>query len=99
MQRYQVTCLKCKKSDNILIDKRSIIAFEKGASTNFLAGRYRKDMQWGWECICGNDNRLSKQEENMFDTLIDPRSNKLGIDKIMAGLKLDDSKQFKMEAV
>lgn len=99
MKRYKVTCLKCKADDTIIINGKEIIGFEKGASTNFLAGRYRKDMQWGWECICGNDNRISKQEENNMDFLIDPRSNKAGIDKIVAGLKLDDKKQFSMGEV
>lgn len=96
MKRYKVTCLKCKQNDTVIINGKEIIGFEKGASTNFLAGRYRADMEWGWECMCGNDNRISKQEESKMDFLIDPRSNKAGIDKIVAGLKLDDAKQFSM---
>jgi len=97
MNRYEVTCLKCKQSDILLIDDNShaIINYGKGAGTNLLAGRWRKDSQWGWECICGNDNRVSKQEEQFLTELVTQGS----IEDIKKSLKLDDNKQFKVKAI
>lgn len=97
MKRYEVTCLKCKQSDILLIDDNShaIINYGKGASTNLLAGRWRKDERFGWECICGNDNRVSKQEEQFLSELVTQGS----IEDIKASLKIDDSKQFTMIGV
>lgn len=97
MKRYEVTCLKCKQSDILLIedDSHAIINYSKGASTNLLAGRWRKDNQWGWECICGNDNRVSKQEEQFLTELVTQGS----IEDIKASLKIDDKKQFSMVGV
>ena len=97
MKRYEVTCLKCKQSDILLIDDNShaIINYGKGASTNLLAGRWRKDERFGWECICGNDNRVSKQEEQFLSELVTQGS----IEDIKKSLKIDDNKQFKMVGV
>jgi hypothetical protein len=100
MNRYEVTCLKCKQSDILLIDDNShaIINYGKGASTNLLAGRWRKDMQWGWECICSNDNRISKQEESFLSELV-TKGDKRAIEDIKKSLKIDDKKQFAMVEV
>lgn len=100
MKRYEVTCLKCKQSDILLIDDNShaIINYGKGASTNLLAGRWRKDERFGWECICGNDNRVSKQEEQFLSELV-TKGDKRAIEDIKKSLKIDDSKQFTMIGV
>ena len=100
MKRYEVTCLKCKQTDTLLIDddSHSIINYGKGASTNLLAGRWRADMSFGWECICGNDNRVSKQEERFLSELV-TKGDKNSIDKIKASLKIDDKKQFSIIGV
>lgn len=95
MNTYKVTCLKCGESDNILINDKSIINYEKGAGTNLLSGRYRSDMEWGWECICGNDNRISKQEESFVEKLVQKGS----VEAIRATLKIDDKKQFNMRLI
>jgi len=97
MKRYEITCLKCKQSDILLIedDSHAIINYSKGAGTNLLAGRWRKDNQWGFECICGNDNRVSKQEEQFLTELVTQGS----IEDIKASLKIDDNKQFTMVGV
>lgn len=100
MKRYEITCLKCKQSDICLIDDTShaIINFGKGAGTNLLSGRWRKDMQFGWECVCGNDNRISKQEEAFLSELV-TKGDKKAIDDIKKSLKIDDKKQFVMVRV
>lgn len=99
MQRYEITCLKCKKSDVITIDesRHQILRWDKMLATNFLAGRFRKDLQWGFECICGNDNRLAKEEKGEMAELVQgpPQT----IKKIADSLKIPDAKQFTMARV
>jgi len=101
MKRYKVTCLKCKKSDVAIIDEnsKSLIGFEKSMATNFLSIRWRQDQSWGFECECGNDSRISKQEEKFMHQLVDPRTPKVGIEAIKASLKIEDSKKFTMVGV
>lgn len=100
MKRYEVTCLKCKQSDILLIDDNShaIINYGKGASTNLLAGRWRKDERWGWECSCSNDSRIGKQEEAYIKELV-TSGNKQAINDIIKGLNIKDEKKFSMKPV
>lgn len=96
MKRYKVTCLQCEKSDVIVVDesRHQVIDYEGKMNTNFRTFRWRGDLQWGFECICGNDNRLAPNESKDFDKLVkgDPESLK----KIAASLLIDDKKQFEM---
>lgn len=94
MQSYILTCLNCQQSDTITIDDDNKILFKRGESTNFLSGRYRQDMQWGFECKCGNDSRISKSEESYFDKLVSGAP--MGIEAVRRSLKTDDSKKFAM---
>ncbi len=100
MKRYEVTCLKCKESDVLLIEdeQHAIVNFGKGAGTNLLAGRWRGSKDWGWECICGNDNRISKQESEYLDQLV-TRGDAKTIDDIKKSLSIPDAKQFRMAVV
>jgi len=98
-KRYQVTCLKCKQSDVLTIEESShvILDFAKQMMTNILAGRWRRDLQWGFQCRCGNDNRLSAVEKDEFDTLV--QGDPISVEKIAASLKIPDEKQFVMKVV
>lgn len=100
MQKYEVRCLKCKQSDVLLIDdnNHAIVNYGKGINTNLLAGRWRKDMKWGWECICGNDNRISLVEKDYIVELVQKGTPKT-IEDIKKSLKIDDKKQFVMVGV
>lgn len=99
MRKYKVTCLNCKRSDVLTIDESNHQVWDYAGKlmTNFLSARFRKDGQWGFECVCGNDNRLSSAEAKDFDTLV--AGDPLSIKRIADSLKLDDSKQFVMGAV
>ncbi len=68
-QRYKVTCKKCKGnreivitdvqgSERILWDDTVLDPKE----AKILSGRRRLDGEWGWECVCGNYDLLTKQE-------------------------------------
>lgn len=97
MKQLKVTCLSCKKSDTITIDERSHTVWDYGKKllTNFLSARWRSDLQWGFECVCGNDNRLAKAEKKDFDTLV--QGDPMSIKRIADSLKIPDEKQFTME--
>jgi hypothetical protein len=94
MKRYEVTCLKCKTSAFVRISENHEIMFEGGVSTNLLAGRWRKSMDFGWECTCGNDNRISKQEQNEMNELV--KGTPQQIADIVKSLDIADNKQFRL---
>lgn len=97
-KKYKVTCLSCEESDVVTIQEANhfILDFAKKIRTNFLAGRYRADLQWGWECRCGNDNRLSSSEAEQFEQLV--KGDEVSVERIARSLQIPDSKQFIMEA-
>lgn len=96
---YKVTCLKCKKSDVLAIEDKGhvVLGYAKQIATNFLAARWRKDLQWGFECSCGNDNRLSYTEKPDFNKLV--QGDTLSIENIAKSLNIPDEKQFRMEII
>ncbi|TAL08210.1 MAG: hypothetical protein EPO02_13565 [Nitrospirae bacterium] len=98
-KKYRVTCLKCGESDILTIETANhlILDFAKQMLTNILAGRWRKDLQWGFECRCGNDNRLAAAEKDEFDALV--QGSVMTVEKIARSLQIPDEKQFKMVEV
>lgn len=99
MKRYKVTCLDCNGSDVITIDedKHVVVDYEEKFNTPFRVFRWRSDYKWGFECGCGNDNRLAPSESDSMDKLV--KGDPLSIKKIAASLLIPDEKQFKMEVV
>lgn len=97
MKKYKVTCLECEESDLLFVDdtNHQVGETERKLNTNFLSFRWRPDLQWGFECKCGNDNRLAAKEADDFDNLVggDP----LSVEKIAASLLIPDEKQFEMK--
>lgn len=71
-----------------------VMGYEKMLGTNFMAARWRKDMRWGFECKCGNDNRLALAEKGDMDKLV--MGTPLSIAKIAKSLTIPDSEQFTM---
>jgi hypothetical protein len=99
MKSYKVTCLQCKESDTVTIEESGhrVIDWAKQISTNFLAARWRKDLQWGFECKCGNDNRLAKGELSDFSNLV--QGDDLSIKRIADTLAIPDKEQFTMRSI
>lgn len=98
-KKYKVTCLKCKESDLLtVIDGLYVVEYDKKAQTNFLSARVRTDETWGFECKCGNDNRLAANEVGRIDELVTQATGDQ-MDKIKSQLLIPDNKQFTMEAV
>lgn len=99
MKRYKVTCLDCEASDILTIDEQAhrVLDYEGKFQTPFRSFRWRKDMQWGFHCECGNDNRLAPSEAGDMDKLV--QGDKQSIDKIVASLLIPDNKQFEMRTI
>lgn len=57
---YKITCKKCRGTSKVkIIDDEHIQYID---TTPIISARKRKDLQWGFECLCGNDTRMCKQE-------------------------------------
>lgn len=93
MTKYSVTCLACKNSDAIVIDGEQILW---GTPKNIISGRHRLDRNWGWECMCGNNTILTKQEDEYITDKVNPNPKEIA--DIIKNLVVDNSKKFSMEA-
>lgn len=105
MQSYKVTCLSCNGS-NIA----KITDYQDGKIINLnddhkrypdkifiISGRYRPDMEFGWECgKCGNYSLVAPQEKNDVASLVSNGSES-ALEKIKASLKRPNEKKFHME--
>lgn len=92
--KYKVTCKKCKQSDIIQIEQDTQILW--GKNTYIISGRKRLDMQWGWQCLCGNNDLLSIQEEREITDKANP--DPIEINQIIKNLEPEKSK-FVMDRV
>lgn len=61
---YKITCLDCKSNQVVDIDERRQINW--GNADRIISGRYRLDNQWGWQCICGNNDIMTGQEKRVI---------------------------------
>jgi hypothetical protein len=107
MEQYKVTCLKCKGSNKVIITDVGKNRQEYMIDLNtdhqkspgniyIISGRYRGDMRFGWECICGQDSRVARQEADQIDRLV-VNGGESAIQKIMSSLAVQDDKKFTME--
>lgn len=92
--KYKVTCRNCKQFDVIQIDHDTIIVW--GKNTYIISGRKRLDMQWGFQCICGNNDIMTKQELRTVTDKTNP--DPAEINQILKNLKPDKPK-FVMDRV
>lgn len=65
--------------------------------TPIIACRFRPDMKWGFECLCGNDTRLAPQERQDADMLVAGAGKDL-IARIVKAATATPERNFKMEA-
>lgn len=95
VKEYKVTCLKCKGSNVVPIaDDRSVMW--KNAD-RIISARFRLDNQWGFQCICGNSNLLTKQEDEQIDNKQSPDPKQ--ITDIVKNLIPDNRKLFEMRSI
>lgn len=91
---YRVTCKKCKNSEELIIDTSNTIYWKP--VKHIISGRFRLDMNWGWQCICGNDDLITQQEKREIRNLQSP--NPSDITKVLKAL-VPDKPKFKMELI
>lgn len=97
MQQYRVTCLGCKKSDTVMITQQNAVIFEGGVNTHLLSARMRADGKWGFECLCGADTRLCREEIPDFDKLV--YGSAMKIIELKNMLSRPQREQFRMESI
>lgn len=57
---YSITCKQCNGTAKVTIKDDQFIDYID--TTPIISARKRSDLKWGFECICGNDTRLCKEE-------------------------------------
>lgn len=90
-----VTCLNCKGHAQIKIINDSQVMYID--HTPIIAARFRPDMKWGFECICGNDTRLAPQERDQVDMLM-AGSDPGIIERVVKTVTQKPETKFKMES-
>lgn len=100
--KYKITCLKCKATRDIVIQKTAVgnridwLESKNNLHHPIVSGRERLDGQWGFQCSCGNNDLMTKQEK---DTISNPASPKPEeIDTIVKKLKPDKPKFYLVKA-
>lgn len=93
-QNYKITCNKCGNSSRVTIINDAKIDYID--HTPIISARLRRDMQWGFECMCGNDTRIAKQEMSTAHSLIQGSSQQT-VDAVIDKIKQSDDDTFIME--
>ncbi len=99
-QKYNVTCLKCKRSAKInVIDETKMMFIDH---VPILAARFRGDLKFGFECMCGNDSRIAREEKDDIEMLVvtsDPMVKETAVKRLADSLLIEDKLKFRMEPV
>lgn len=102
MKQYQVTCLNCKGSNIAVITEVRSGDFEINLNADhrrspdnvhIISARYRGDMNFGWECNCGNTSLLAREELPEIKSLVINGGSAV-IEHLTNSLKVADSKKF-----
>lgn len=100
---YKVICKSCKADRKIGIvvnqDREIIDWFDNlpdPQEVKIISGRKRLDGEWGWSCICGNDDIMSEQEKKTVRNHQTPDPQ--DITTLVSNLKVQKPK-FEMEKV
>jgi len=94
VSNYVITCLKCKDSARIRIVNNDQVLYVD--HTPIISCRFRPDLKWGFECMCGNDSRLAAEEAKDVKLLV-AASGPGVIDRILKTIKVKPERKFKME--
>lgn len=86
--RYQIECTKCGGHSQVEIDGLDRIFWYK--VDKVISGRRRLDQQWGWQCLCGNNDIMTKQEQRVMSNPAQPTPQE--IDQIVKNITPDSPK-------
>lgn len=94
---YTVTCQRCKDVSRIrIINDTQVVYIDQ---VPIISARLRGDMNWGFECICGNDSRVAPEEKDNLNFLVqmhDPVRKELTINQIAKTLTTKNHLKFRM---
>jgi len=94
--KYEVTCEACGGSDVLTVTPDHMVMYTN--HTPIISSRFRPDMNWGFECTCGQDSRVAPQEKDQLGILI-KNSTPSTIAKIAESLTPKNELKFKMEQI
>ncbi len=95
-QNYTITCTNCKGKSRVVIEEDSFITYID--ETPIISARYRKDLKWGFECICGNDTRLCQEELFEEDSKVKVKgSSQATVEAVIDRMKQSGEDSFIME--
>lgn len=96
MNQFNVRCKNCNGSNVVAIDEKSNRILWKEYD-KIISGRLRLDGQWGWQCLCGNNSLLTKQEAESITDKANP--DPLELHKVIQNLIPEKVTTFEMEKV
>ena len=67
-------------------------------TTPIISARKRKDLKWGFECMCGNDTRMCKQEFPEAPILLKGSSGDV-MTRVIDNMKQSDDDSFVMTSL
>lgn len=94
--KYNVTCLKCKKSDEVSIVDERHIDWNHSTTNHIISARKRLDNEFGFQCKCGNNDILSEQEKRNISDKQNPDPQEVA--EIVRNLEPQKAK-FKLEII
>jgi hypothetical protein len=101
VKSYKVVCESCQRSDVLKISEYTFDGqhIRKVDYTNhepIISARFRPDMNWGFECLCGQDSRVAPQEKDALHRLVKNGSEQ-AIKAIAKSLTPRNELKFRME--
>jgi len=94
MEKFTVTCEQCGGHDVLSITPDRTVFYKE--HTPIISARYRPDMKWGFECVCGQDSRVAPEEKDVLGRIV--RGGEHSIEQIAKSLTPHNELKFKMEA-
>jgi len=94
-KNYKVICQKCKGYSELNIDDYSRVTYKNIGQV--ISARFRLDNNWGFECLCGQDSRMTDQEKRMISDWTNPRP--LELDEIKNNLVIQNDNKFIMKGI
>lgn len=95
-KKFRVTCMNCKSNDLVTINEADR-AVMWGHVDRIISARYRLDNSWGFQCICGQNSLMTKQEKDQITNYQNPDPKE--ISEILKNLIPEKRQYFKMEPV
>lgn len=93
-ENYRVTCESCKGSDIIKITEDRTVFYTE--HTPIISARFRPDLNWGFECLCGQDSRVAPEEKDSLGKIVKNATENM-LKDIAKSLTPKNELKFKME--